>query len=39
MNLYADADKAEDPEVKAKLMEKKADLEEKIDEVNQQLSK
>lgn len=39
MNLYADADKAEDPAVKAKLMAKKADLKGKLDEVNEQLKK
>lgn len=39
MNLYQDADKAEDPKVKADLMGKKAELQGKLDDVNKQLKK
>eukprot|EP00288_Rhodomonas_lens_P018089 CAMPEP_0177704516 /NCGR_PEP_ID=MMETSP0484_2-20121128/8229_1 /TAXON_ID=354590 /ORGANISM="Rhodomonas lens, Strain RHODO" /LENGTH=593 /DNA_ID=CAMNT_0019215907 /DNA_START=219 /DNA_END=2000 /DNA_ORIENTATION=+ len=37
LKLYADADKAEDPEVKAKLLERKEELEGKLKEVDGQL--
>jgi len=39
LNLYEDAEKAEDPKVKAALLEKKADLKAKIEEVDGQLDK
>lgn len=39
LNLYADADKAEDPKVKKELMGKKTELEGKIADVDKQLKK